>query len=99
MSGYFIKGPEEQSDYAVDWGINHLADGEVLISDLGWTITPNTAVPGELAAMGHSIAGNVTTITLGGGRAGVLYAVTSKVLTSDNRILTHTIALRVASEV
>ena len=98
MSGYFIKAQDAQTDYAIDWAQRHLRESETVAADEGWTIVP--ADPdGGLAIVSEMLSGTISKVVLGAGEPGKLYVVTAKMLTSDARVLTHSVAVRVAAEV
>jgi hypothetical protein len=83
----------------VDWAERHLRDGESVVADLGWAVSPQIGTQDELIATGHSMMGSVGQVRLTAGIAGALYVITGQVQTSLNRVISHSVAVRVAAEV
>jgi hypothetical protein len=82
------KNPNDFVDYAVDWFavLNALQD---TIQAVNWF------VPSGLLRGGESVQGNITSIFLGGGTAGVTYTVSCEITTAGGRIIRRQILLRV----
>ena len=76
---HFIKDPDAQLDYVIDWS-NWLATGETITNSV-WT------VPAGLTGSSQSINGGVRTITwLSGGTVGTSYLVANIITTSQSRV-------------
>jgi hypothetical protein len=73
----FDKDPGDGADYGRDW-TDHLDDGDTVASSTWVVATGLTGTSPELV-------GNVATIRLSGGTAGVEYKVTNHVVTTQGR--------------
>ena len=40
MSGYVLKSPISELQYALDWRQGYLDNGEKVVDDLGWRVLP-----------------------------------------------------------
>ena len=98
MSGYFIKAQEAQTEYAIDWAKRHLRDGELVAEDLGWSIVPQQDPPAGLETLAMWSSGSMTGLTVGAGTPGLVYVLTGTILTTDNRVVSHAVALRISGE-
>lgn len=85
------KDPDELLDYALEWS-NVLEDGET-ISTSTWT------VPTGLTDSAASISGTQTRIWFSSGTAGVTYAVTNKITTSEGRTYERVARLPIVANV
>ena len=63
MNEYFLKNPASELDYSFDWGTQILAAGEQISSDMGWTVTPDTAASGGLAVISLMVCAVFTAFT------------------------------------
>lgn len=97
MSEYFLKNPASKLDYSFDWGTQILAAGEQISSDLGWTVTPDTAAVGGLAVISASNTQTTTTAVLGGGKAGEAYLVASHIQTTNGREIRRSLTIRIGN--
>jgi hypothetical protein len=99
MSGCVLKPADREVTFVMDWRRAHLAPGERVLRDLGWTVQPDPR-PGEglrVAAQDHD--GRRSWAAFEGGAPGRVYHVTNRVRTSDDRTLSRAIVLRIASGV
>ena len=97
MSGYFLKNPGSTLDYSFDWGFQMLDGGEVIDTDLGWAVHPDTTVEGGLTIASSSSTPTTTTAILTGGRTGEAYLVSSRILTSQGREVQRSLTVRIAN--
>ncbi|MEL6678274.1 MAG: hypothetical protein AAFQ51_06165 [Pseudomonadota bacterium] len=94
MSGYFLKSPGSQLDYALDWSVADLKGDETVTADLGWTITPEGDAE-DLRVVSRSVDPTRSIAMFEGGVPGRIYAVRARVETSTARVLERSIVVRV----
>ena len=97
MNEYFLKNPASELDYSFDWGVQILAAGEQISADLGWSVTPDTAVAGGLAVISASSTLTTTTVVLGGGKPGEAYLVASHIQTTNGRKVRRSLTIRIGN--
>jgi len=97
MSAYFVKNPDSALDFTFDWGFQFLEPGEQIETDLGWSVTPDTAADGGLAVTDSAQTFTTTTAILGAGRAGEAYLVQSRIRTDRGREIQRALTIRVAN--
>ncbi|MEM9011809.1 MAG: hypothetical protein AAGE18_11310 [Pseudomonadota bacterium] len=97
MSGYFLKDPASELDYAIDWSGGYLEPEEAVAEDLGWRIEPDDARPGALQIVASSLDGARSVAVLRDGTAGHSYRVAARVRTTQDRIVERSILVRVAA--
>ncbi|WP_339948955.1 hypothetical protein [uncultured Albimonas sp.] len=95
MTEYVTKAPAEERPFAVLYA--DLAPGETVIEDLGWTVVPDEMDALALAVASSTQAGATATAVLTGGRPGHLYHVANRVRTSEARVLTRGVLVRVTA--
>lgn len=95
MSEYVTKAPAEERPFAVLYA--ELAPGETVTEDLGWTVVPDEMDALALSVASSTQAGATATAVLKGGRPGHLYHVANRVRTSDARVLTRGLLVRVTA--
>lgn len=88
---FILKDSQATLDYAVDWGADYLA-GEALASS-GWSVEP--VEPGGVAIATDSFDLLVATATVSGGIPGHIYRLTNQVTTTDGRVDSRSIMIRV----
>ncbi len=86
-----IKDPDARVDYLFDWGSDYL-DGQHLVAS-SWLVAPD--VPGGLAILGHAHDLVSAKVTVGGGLAGQVYALTNRITLSDGQVDERSLAIRV----
>lgn len=91
MPGPVILAGGSPVTVALDWRPGLLAPGEAIAGDLGWTVRPAGAL--RATALDHD--GRRSWAALEGGVPGAVYAVTSRVRTTDARVLSRAIEVRV----
>lgn len=87
----FIKDPQSRVEYVMDWGALHL--GVHTITGSEWAIDPQHE--GGLAVVDHRHDGRATTLTLEGGKGGMVYDVTNRVTLSNGEIDERSLSFRV----
>lgn len=97
MSAYFVKNPDSALDFTFDWGFQFLEGGEVIQTDTGWTIIPDTAVTGGLAVQSSSNTPTTTTVFLSGGVPGEAYLVCSAIVTDRGRAIQRSMTVRIVN--
>jgi len=97
MSGYFLKNPGSILDYTFDWGFQLFEAGEVIQTDLGWTIEPDDTATGGLVIDRTTSTTTTTTAFLSGGITGDAYLVCSRVATSLGREVRRSMTVRIAN--
>jgi hypothetical protein len=81
MVDYLTKVPDALLDYTINWDDGYLAAGEELVSSAcEWEITPD-----GITSTDDDVTIHTHTIWLNGGTHGVVYTLTSKVLTTEGR--------------
>lgn len=88
---FLMKDPGASLDYAVDWGLEYLDEDRLLESS--WSVLPDE--PDGVAVTASSFDGHIATVSVGGGRAGLIYRLTNEVLTQAGRRDRRSIMLRV----
>jgi len=83
MPDVFLKDPDAQLDYTVDWGVSFLSTGET-ISTSSWSVSP-TGSTDDVNEVSSSNDSTTATITANRGRRGVKYLLTNSITTSDSR--------------
>ena len=87
----FVKDPDSRIDYRVDWGAAYL--GANLIVASSWDVAPG--VPDGLAVVADGHDGRSATVTISGGEAGAIYALTNRVTLSNGEIDERSVSVRV----
>ena len=96
MTGYYVKNPGSALDVNVDWAQQFLSPGEVISTDLGWTVRPDVAASGGLVVVSQSASSTVTTARLSAGTPGDAYLVTSAIETNQGREIRRSLTVRIA---
>lgn len=96
MSGYVLKPADGSVVFVMDWRRGYLTPGEKVLRDLGWSVQPSTG-EGDLAVVeqGHDAARSWARFA--GGTPGRVHIVASRIRTTDDRVLSRAIVLRIAS--
>jgi hypothetical protein len=97
MSGYVLKPAEGSVTWVMDWRRGHLAPGEAVTRDLGWSVQPDDPAEAGLRVVAQDHDGRRSWAALEGGAPGRVYLVTNRVRTSDDRVLGRGIVVRIAS--
>ncbi|WAC23229.1 phage fiber-tail adaptor protein [Blastomonas sp. SL216] len=87
----FVKDPDSRIDCRVDWGATYL--GANLIVSSSWSVAP--AAEGGLAVIADGHDGRSATVTISGGQAGAIYALTNRVTLSNGEIDERSMSVRV----
>ena len=87
-----LKDPDAVLDYAIDWGAQYLAAGELLASS-EWSIVPDE--PGGVIVAGSDFDASTATVKAAGGIAGRLYRLVNRVTTAAGRTDDRSIVIRV----
>ena len=86
--GNFIKDPDETLDYTVDYSAFLPATDE--ITSAAWNA-------GTLSVTSQSFSDKTATVWLSGGVEGTKYTVTSRIVTSEGRIVERSFIIKVKS--
>lgn len=97
MSGYFVKNPTSNLDYTFDWGFQLLDGGEIIATDLGWTVDPDDSSPGGLRIDSTASSATTSTANLADGVPGNAYLVSSAIETNRGRRIERSLLVRVAN--
>ncbi len=97
MSGYVLKPADQAVTFVMDWRRGHLAPGEVVLRDLGWSVQPDGPPGAGLRVASQDHDAQTSWAALEGGAPGRVYHVTNRVRTSDDRVLSRGIVLRIAT--
>jgi hypothetical protein len=89
---FLLKDPEAVLDYAIDWGAEYLADGELLAGS-DWSVDPDEA--GGVSVAGSGFDATTSTVKAAGGIAGRLYRLVNMITTATGRIDERSIVIRV----
>jgi hypothetical protein len=87
-----LKDPEAVLDYAIDWGADYLAEGD-LIAESSWSVTPDE--PDGIFITESSFDERISSVTVADGLRGRLYRISNRVVTQSGRIDDRSIMLRV----
>lgn len=87
----FVKDPDSRIDCRVDWGQAFL--GNNLIVSSSWSVDP--VAPDGLVVIADGHDGRSATVTVSGGQAGAIYALTNGVTLSNGEIDERSISVRV----
>lgn len=96
MSGYVLKPADRPATCRFDWRDGYLAERERIVSDLGWGVQPHLAGAGDLAVIVQQNDRFRSWATLIGGRPGHFYFLSNRVRTSDDRVLSRSVVVRIA---
>jgi hypothetical protein len=97
VSGYVLKPPDAPVTFVMDWRRGHLAPGERVLRDLGWSVQPDGPEGERLAVAEQAHDACRSWAAFEGGAPGRVYMVTNRVRTSDDRTLSRAIVIRIAS--
>jgi hypothetical protein len=86
-----FKDPDSRVDYLVDWGAAHLGANSITASQ--WSVHPQHDA--GLAVVAHRHDARTTTVSLEGGRAGMVYDVTNRVSLSNGELDERSLSVRV----
>lgn len=89
---FLLKDPNAVLDYAVDWGAEYLAAGELLAAS-EWSVAPDE--PGGISVAGSNFDPSISTVKAAGGIAGHLYSLVNRIRTGAGRIDERSILIRV----
>jgi hypothetical protein len=87
-----LKDPDAVVDYAIDWGAEYLAEGD-LLAQSEWSVIPDEAA--GVTIEGSDFDARVSTVKAGGGVAGKMYRLVNQVVTQSGRTDDRSIVLRV----
>ncbi len=96
MSGYFVKNPDSELELLIDWRAGYLQRNEKVSGDLGWTIRLVEDVPGELKIAYQECTATTSKAVFTNGIPGQIYMVSSKIRTTQERVLERTLVFRVS---
>lgn len=96
MSGYVLKPADAPVVVVMDWRRGHLAPGEKALRDLGWSVQPAGGEDGGLAVVEQAHDAARSWARFAGGTPGRVYLVTSRIRTTDDRVLGRAVVLRIA---
>ncbi len=96
MSGYVLKAAAAPLTYLMDWRRGHLAPGERVMRDLGWSVQPDEPAGAGLVVAEQAHDASRSWAAFEGGAPGCVYMVTNRVRTSDERVLARAIVVRIA---
>lgn len=91
MTELFLKDPESELDYRVDW--SSAITGDVALAASEWRVEP--VEPGGVAVASQAIAGREALVRLRGGQVGHGYRVGNRVRFSDGTSDERSLTLRV----
>lgn len=96
MSGYVLKPPRSPVIHLIDWRRGYLGPRETVLRDLGWSIRSGVdeAPPLEVTEQGRDA--HRSWAVFEGGAPGRVYLVANRVRTSDDRVLSRAIVIRIA---
>lgn len=97
MTGYYVKNPGSMLDVTVDWAAQFLHPGEVISTDLGWTVRPDYSANGGLSIASNTATPTTTTARVAAGHPGDAYLVTSTIQTDQGREIRRSLTVRVAN--
>ena len=95
MSTYVLKAPQGRLTHALDWSKGYLVGRERITADLGWAVLPS-AQCSDLRVVEQHQDPSRTTAVLAGGQRGRFYLVSNRVRTTDDRVLSQSIVVRIA---
>lgn len=87
-----LKDPGAVLDYVIDWGVEYLAEGD-LLAESSWSVDPDE--PDGVAIVGSNFTDRLSSVQAGGGIAGRLYRLSNRVVTDSGRTDERSIVLRV----
>ncbi len=96
MSAYVLKTADRPLTQVIDWSRGDLSSGETVLRDLGWGIQPVGPDRAELRIARQELSGCRSLATFEGGIPGRAYMVFNRVKTSDDRVLSRAVVLRIA---
>lgn len=88
---HYLKDPQAQVNYRIDWGVHYL--GEQLLSASDWQVSPQE--DGGLTIIAHGREDRHTSVTVGGGIAGHRYWLTNRVTLSNGESDERSISFQV----
>jgi hypothetical protein len=89
---FLLKDPDAVLDYAINWGAEYLAEGELLAAS-EWSVDPDES--GGLSLVGSDFDASSSSAKASGGLAGRLYRLANKVTTATGRTDERSIVIRV----
>lgn len=98
MSGYIVKEPASELELTVEWRSGYLRRGEAVAEDYGWQVRPVTEDTRALRVVRQEICGTTSRAVFDAGVPGTIYLVTSRVVTTLDRVLERTILFRVLAQ-
>ena len=96
MSGYVLKSPGSELQYALDWRQGYLENGEKVVDDLGWRVLPIETIH-DLNVVSQHVDQAASHVKVAGGVPGRTYMVCARVLTSAGRELERAVVMQIAS--
>ncbi len=96
MSGYVLKPADAPVEFVMDWRRGYLAPGEKVLRDLGWSVQPAGREGAGLAVVEQAHDAARSWARFAGGAPGRVYMVTSRIRTTDDRVLGRAIVMRIA---
>ncbi len=97
MSGYVLKPPDAPVTYLIDWRRGYLAPRERVLRDLGWSVRSGAVEAPPLVVRVQEHDAHRSWAVFEGGAPGRVYLVASRVRTSDDRVLSRSVVIRIAS--
>ncbi len=96
MSGYVLKAADSPVTFVMDWRRGYLAPREQVLRDLGWTVQPAPLKRERLRVAAQEHDATRSWAEFAGGAPGQVYMVTNRVRTTDDRVLSRAIVMRIA---
>lgn len=96
MSGYVLKPADSPVTFLMDWRRGYLAPGELVLRDLGWSIQPAPLAGARLRVTTQLHDEARSWAEFAGGDPGRVYMISNRVRTSDDRVLSRAIVMRIA---
>ena len=95
----FIKDPDAELDYAIDWGEDWLKGADVIATST-WIITSENIASPLLSISSSSVdaANKVSTVWLAGGKNNKTYTVTNRIITTAGRKNDQSIYLKIQNK-
>lgn len=94
MSGHYVKDPAAVIDYAMDWSLNYLEEGEQITAS-SWFILPQGAVNDLAVDNIPTPTMGMTTIFVAQGIAGKIYQLTNRITTNQGRTDERSLFIRI----
>ena len=89
---YLLKDPQSNLDYEIDWGMEYLGEGDLLVQS-SWDVSPEE--PDGLAVQASTHDSMRAHVTVAGGVPGHVYRLGNSVVTALGRVDRRSLTLRV----